>query len=115
MEKFFAFERLVEKYERPILYTIETEGHRDPNTGRWVPGIPDTSTRMIAVLPVDSQTIYQSGGRITSSERMLYTRYPLDVRGHIEYENARWTVERFGDYTEYADFYRYVARREAKA
>ena len=115
METFFYFERLVEKYERPTTYTVETEGYRDPATGRWVNGVPDTSVRMVAVLPVDSQTIYQSGGRITSAERLLYTRYPLDVRGHIQYEGARWTIERFGDFTEYGDFYRYLARREATA
>lgn len=115
METFFHFGRLVKKYERPTPYGIETDGYRDPNTGRWVPGVTETSVRMVAVLPVDSQTIYQSGGRITSAERLLYTRSPLDVRGHINYEGARWTIERFGDYTEYGDFYRYIARREATA
>lgn len=111
----YNFAGLIQKYEVSVPYTIEAAGYRDPATGRWVDGIQSTTDRLMAVLPADKQAVYESGGRITSANRIIYSRSALDVRGSIFFEGARWTIETYGDYTTYGDFFRYVATREATA
>lgn len=112
----FDFSSLIEKYEVGVPYTVETAGYRDPATGRWVDGVKTTKTERMAVLPADKQAVYESGGLITSANRIIYRRgTPLDVRGTIQFEGARWTIEVYGDYTTYSNFHRYVATREATA
>ena len=112
----FDFVSLIERYEVGVPYTVEAAGYRDPATGRWVEGIPSTTIERMAVLPADKQAVYESGGRITSANRIIYRRgTPLDARGSIQFEGASWTIEVYGDYTTYSNFYRYVATREVKA
>ncbi len=114
-KRYYTFERLIKKYSVNVPYTRMTEGQRDPETGEWVEGSSQTETLSVAIFPVDKNTIYESGGRITSADRLVYSLRALDVRGIFFHEGANWRIESMGDYTTFADFHRYRLTREATA
>ncbi|WP_026829801.1 hypothetical protein [Exiguobacterium antarcticum] len=114
-QQYYAFKRLINKYSKDVPYTRTSEGQRDPETGEWLEGTAQTKTISAAVFPVDKNTIYESGGRITSADLLLYSLKPLDVRGTILHKGANWRIEQMGDHTDFADFHRYRLTREAKA
>lgn len=114
-KQYYAFKRLIKKYSMNLPYTWTEDGHRNPETGEWVEGTAQTETISAAIFPVDKNAIYESGGRITSADRLLYSLKPLDARGTVFHEGANWRIEKMGDYTDFADFHRYTLTREAKA
>ncbi|MCY1690734.1 hypothetical protein OVA29_08700 [Exiguobacterium sp. SL14] len=114
-KQYYAFKRLINKYSMNLPYTWTVDGQRDPETGEWLEGTVQTRTIQAAIFPVDKAVVYESGGRLTSANRLLYSLQPLDARGTVFHEGTNWRIEQMGDYTDFADFHRYTLTREAKA
>ena len=101
------FASILRRYSRPCtLIRIET---------KWVVGEAvkiETKTPMtMPILPLDAKLLQTEGGRYTTDDRAIYSLTPLNKGDIIEYKSGRYTVDQETDYSEYADFNKYIAER----
>lgn len=101
------FAGVLRRYSVPCtLIRIET---------KWVIGEAvkkETRTPMKApILPLDAKLLQTDGGRYTEDDRAIYSLSPLVKGDIIEYKNCRYTIDHKVDYSEYADFGKYIAKR----
>lgn len=111
----YCFERLINKYgvtNAVIFAQMETEGHYDDDTGKWVKPQTETSETPLTcvIVPMSTKMVTDSGGRYTTNDRQLYTRTRLQEKQTVKYRGVSYTVEEETDYTEYADFFVYVIK-----
>lgn len=107
----YNFERLIEKYSTECQLINTTEG--DWIAGEWVEG--DTATTPVygAVVPITEKRINNSGGDYKQGDCEFITREPIELNSdtHLVYKGKQYKLEDSTDYSEYADFYIYIARR----
>ncbi|RUL56466.1 hypothetical protein [Lysinibacillus antri] len=104
----YNFSRLINKYSGPITVFVTTKGG-------WVNGKPVESepipeTRQAALIPFDVKTIAQLGGLVTNADVQLYSLAPFVHGDKIEKNGQKYTVDTSADFTQFGDFYRYIAK-----
>lgn len=111
MESMFDFSDLIADFSLPIKVILSASGstgHYDDKTGEWVPPDPadpiDTSG---AVIPYSANEIYQSGGRLTKSDRQLIINMDLPMKSIVICSGQKYSVEQVIPYSEYAAFNQY--------
>jgi hypothetical protein len=117
----FEFKRLIDKYS--VSFSISYPG--SPISGDNVNeyddlGNPITPTApseqmpsnlIGALLPIKQNVIYQSGGRLTEADRMLYTtNHDIPLKSKISYKGFVYSVESKMPYEDVADFSSYVCK-----
>ena len=106
----YRFERLIEKYSNTFTVQKVSEGFYDDETGEYVPGTSETLELRGMIAPMKSQQIYNSGGRLTEADRILYVFEPLDIKTKIQYKGMTYSVEAAEDYSDFADFHYYILK-----
>ena len=109
--KHYHMSRLIRRYEVPMQLITEEPGGYDPESGIYRKSKPVLSDFRGAVMPVPERVVYESGGRYTREDRVIYSTWGLPIKSKIVYRNAIYSVEDAADYTEYSDFFQYVVRR----
>ena len=103
----YSFGRLIDKYAATFTVTKGTEGYYDDDTGEYVPGSLEETPMHGMIAPLKATQIYGSGGRLTASDRELYSFEPLEYKTIIQYKGTSYSVEEAEDYSDFADFYYY--------
>jgi len=112
----FIFSDLISKYEVPCKLITFTQGSYI--AGEYTKGVKLSRDIKAAIITMTSRAIYESGGRLTSSDRQMFIAKDKDI---INLENGAFYVEHNGNsfkveesylYGEdYADFNSYTLRR----
>ncbi|MED4933996.1 hypothetical protein [Heyndrickxia coagulans] len=106
----FDFSGLITEYGLPvqIIFPAETKGHYDEQTGEWVPPKPaDPIDTTAVVIPYSSNQIYQSGGRITATDRQLIIQRDIPIKSTVVCDGHKYSVEQELPYKSYAGFNQY--------
>jgi len=109
MAKLYNFARLVGKYSVPCQHVARQPGGYDED-GIWHEPQDVTVDTKAAILPVPERTLYESGGRYTTADRLIISLEQYPMQSHIVYKGQKYRIEETADYTEYADFYQYLAK-----
>lgn len=120
--KIYSFTRLIDKYTIP--FSVETfidHGNKDlyDDLGNKISS--DVSVKEIAkgaLIPPSNSEIYESGGRITRSDRMLYMKldgYPDGItlfapKTRVVQRGFTYFVEGDANFEDFGDFHRYVLK-----
>jgi len=110
MTKHFQFKRLIDKYSVPFTVQRSSEGYYDEDTGEYVEGINESIEMKGAIVPIKSGQIYNSGGRLTFDDRILYVLEPLEFKTRILYNGKTYFVEEAEDFFAYTDFHYYILK-----
>jgi len=110
MAKMYNFTRLVAKYSVPCQLITNQPGYYDDD-GVWHAPQEVPVDKQAAIMPVPEKTIYDSGGKYTSADRMILSLEPFPLQSYIVYRGHKYRIEESADYDEYADFYQYLAKR----
>jgi hypothetical protein len=105
----FEFGDLLAEYSLPLtMLQSGTPGHFDDN-GEWVPGSDYTEVPITgALIPFSQNQIYQSGGRLTDSDRqLLIGKSDIPAKTVIVHAGQKYSVEGKTPYEDYADFTAY--------
>jgi hypothetical protein len=109
MPRLYNFARLIDKYSVPCQHITSQPGYYDDD-GIWhAPGDVTRDTKA-AILPVPERTLYESGGRYMAADRLIISLEQYPMQSHIVYKGQKYRIEETADYTEYADFYQYLAK-----
>ncbi|MCM3598707.1 hypothetical protein M4D55_23390 [Metabacillus idriensis] len=114
----FEFKDLIDKYSVTfqIKYPSAAGGKE---TGDYdllgnkikVAGPTSLSIETGALIPLPARTIYQSGGRLTEADRMLYsTNHNIPIKSRILYEDLAYHVESKTPFEDFADFSQYTCK-----
>lgn len=106
----YRFTRLISKYSNPVVIELATDGGYDEDTGEYLIGQTEEVTIQGAIMPLKSKQIYQSGGRLTEMDRIIYSLTPLTEKQHVVYKGKVYSVEAFDDYSDFGDFYYYLLK-----
>lgn len=123
--KIYSFTRLIAKYTIDFklqLFNDDTSKDKAHYDDLGKPVVPVTHPIIPArgaLIPPTSQEIYQAGGRLTSSDRILYISendYPeglpiLPPKTKIFDRGNTYYVEGDGYFLDFGDFMRYTLRR----
>lgn len=109
--KKYRMNRLIRRYEVPLQLITEEPGGYDPNSGKYRKSQPVTVPFRGAVVPMPERLVYESGGRYTKEDRVLYSTWGLPEKSKVVHQGQVFSVEEKTDYTDYADFFQYVIRR----
>lgn len=120
--KIYLFSRLIKKYNVIFEVKLNLRADEDLNPdeyddlGNPIVPKPIPAVRMNgAIIPPNSREIYESGGAITTSDRILYVREGQHPFGHsylppktqVKHKGKMYYVEGDADFMDFADFYRY--------
>lgn len=117
--KSFRFKSLIRRYtvsftiEYPVNQSKPTNPADYDDLGKLInsgnqPNVQQSEGAIVS--PTDKQ-IYQSGGRITSSDRLLYSLvYDIPDKSKIRYKGTTYSVESQSDYSDIADFSVYTLK-----
>lgn len=103
MPKYFNFDNLIKKYSTTFTAIFHTDGYYN-NLGDWVDGEEIRQTMQGAIISHRTSKIFQSGGTITTQDRVLYTLTPLTdalKRSRIIHNKKEY---RIGDELENSEF-----------
>ena len=109
MPNLYRFRRLIEKYSVPCQLISRETGSYD-NDGIWREPHDVTRDTKAVILPVPERTLYESGGRYTTADRLIISLEAYPMHSHIVYRGNKYRIEENADYTEYADFNQYLAK-----
>ena len=109
--KLYNFARLIKKYTVCCQLVNTAEGKW--KAGEWVAGEVNTTDICGAIVPMSEKRINNSGGDYKQGDCEFITTSPLELNSDtfILYKDKRYKLEDSTDYSDYADFYNYVARR----
>ena len=110
MAKLYNFKRLIEKYSVPCQHIARQPGYYDED-GIWREPEEVTRDTKAAILPVPERTLYESGGRYTAEDRLIISLEALPMQSLIVYKGHNYRIEEETDFSEYADFFQYLAKR----
>jgi hypothetical protein len=112
--KQFEFADLVADFKVPFIYYEKSEGYWN-DAGDWIDG-EETPIQMEGViLPLSGEDLqYAEAGAYSVKDKKIYTTEPLKLNREIEFKGDRYTIQRFKDYSDYADVYIYHARWREK-
>lgn len=108
--KMYCFERLIKRYSNTFTVQKVSEGFYDDETGEYVPGASDDLELRGMIAPMNAKQVYNSGGRLTEADRVLYVFDPLEAKTKIQYKGKTYSVEETQDYSDFADFYYYILK-----
>lgn len=117
--KYFNFSRLIKKYS--VEFTIEYPGNasnsNDPlyydDLGNYIgPELPSGPQPMTgALMPPSDRQVYNSGGRLTASDRLLYSLTTNIPEGSkILYKGMSYQVMPRANFEDFADFAQYECK-----
>lgn len=119
--KIYSFTRLIKKYTIPFslqLFDDNVNGVEYDDLGKKViptPTVPFDAEG--ALIPPTHRQIYESGGRLTSSDRLLYIHTnqisgleELPPKTRLFNKGKTYFVESRSDYEDFGDFQSYVLR-----
>lgn len=110
MKNHFQFGDLIEKYSVDFTLLLPaSEGFYD-DLGKWVEGKPLESEEKGAIVPLQAQLIYQSGGRLTQMDRQLYFQRKIPFKAQVVFDGVTFLVEAMTPYGTYADFNSYILK-----
>lgn len=106
----YNFERLIEKYG--VNCQLETTAQGSWKAGEKVKGETTVTDISGAIVPISEKRINNSGGDYKQGDCEFITTTPLAVtdKTYILYNGKRYKLQDSTDYTEYADFYIYIAK-----
>ena len=107
----YRFERLINKYTVKCQLVNTAEGKWQ--AGEWVEGETTTTDIYGAILPITEKRINNSGGDYKQGDCEFITTSPLQLNSDtfISYKDKKYKLEQNTDYSDYADFFNYIARR----
>ena len=107
----YHLQRLVKKYT--VCCKLENTKEGEWVAGEWVEGKTTTTDIAGAIVPISEKRINNSGGDYKQGDCEFITTNPLELNSdtYILYKNKRYKLEDSTDYSDYADFYTYIARR----
>jgi hypothetical protein len=106
----YRFRHLIEKYSVPCQLISRETGSYD-NDGIWREPHDVTRDTKAVILPVPERTLYESGGRYTAEDRLIIALEAFPLQSHIVYRGKNYRIEEETDFSEYADFHQYLAKR----
>jgi len=121
--KIYSFSRLIDKYT--VDFLIQLNDYDAPTTEEYDDlGNPIIPTNVpfepfrAAIIPPSDKEIYQSGGAITSSDRIMYVKdvaHPLGFESlppktKVKHKGKTYFIEGDADFLDFADFYKYVLK-----
>ncbi|QOS97554.1 hypothetical protein JNUCC42_13230 [Brevibacterium sp. JNUCC-42] len=71
----------------------------------------DPISLQLAILPIDAKMMQLAGGRYTMEDKAIYSTQPLIIGDQIKYKGGTFTIDHEVDYSEYADFKKYMVKR----
>ena len=109
--KLYRFARLIKKYTVNCQLVNTTEGRWQ--AGEWVEGETTTTDISGAIVPITEKRINNSGGDYKQGDCEFITTSPLQLNSDtfLLYKDKKYKLEENTDYSDYADFYNYIARR----
>lgn len=113
MGKLYNFTRLINKYKCDYTLLYHAEGKYEG--GLYKDGETITEIKTGAIVPISSKKIYQSGGTYSAKDKQLYslTRIPKALLGaKVLYQGNTYSIEEDADYSEFADVFIYVLRKD---
>lgn len=111
MAKLYNFDRLIDKYS--VDFTLITISGGSYVGGKYV-GSTETETLCRgAIDPISDSKIYQSGGVLTTKDRQLYMRTPIEkslTDSKIRFKGNVYKIEQDTNYDDYANAYIYMLK-----
>lgn len=109
--KLYHLSRLIKKYTVTCQLINTTEGHWA--AGEWVEGETTTTDIKGAIVPITEKRINNSGGDYKQGDCEFISTKPLELNSDtfIVYKDKKYKLQENTDYSDYADFYNYIARR----
>lgn len=109
--KLYNFARLIKKYTVQCRLMNTAEGRWE--AGEWVEGETTATDIYGAIVPMSERRINNSGGDYKQGDCEFITTSPLELNSDtfIVYKGRKYKLQDSTDYSDYADFYNYVARR----
>ena len=107
----YHLQRLIKKYT--VCCKLENTKEGQWVSGEWVEGETTTTDIAGAIVPISEKRINNSGGDYKQGDCEFITTNPLELNSdtYILYKDKRYKLEDSTDYSDYADFYTYIARR----
>lgn len=107
----YNFDRLIDKYS--VDFTLVTASEGSYIDGHYVAG--NTTAELVrgAIVPISDNKIYQSGGTLTTKDRQLYMRTPIEAplkTTKVRYKNDEYNIEQSTDFGDYANAYIYLLK-----
>ena len=115
----FKFKRLIDKYT--VSFTVEyaLPGKEEPTVndyddlGNYIggPKFDSPVQEKGALIPLSEKVIYNSSGRLTNADRILYSlNHNITEKSRITYKDLVYSVESKIPYEDYADFAQYTLK-----
>ena len=107
----YHLQRLIKKYT--VCCKLENTQEGEWVAGEWVEGETTTTDIAGAIVPISEKRINNSGGDYKQGDCEFITTNPLELNSdtYILYKDKRYKLEDSTDYSDYSDFYTYIARR----
>lgn len=109
--RLYNFARLIKKYTVSCQLVSFAEGKW--SAGEWVDGEKTTTPIDGAVVPINEKRIQNSGGSYKQGDCEFITTQPITLNSdtYLVHKDKIYKLEDTTDYSDYADFKTYVARR----
>lgn len=109
--RLYNFARLIKKYSVDCQLVEYAEGSW--KAGEWTDGQQTTTDIRGAVVPINEKRIQNSGGSYKQGDCEFITVQPLVIHSntYLIHKGNKYKLEDTTDYSDYADFNVYVARR----
>lgn len=111
MPKLYNFKRLIEKYS--VDFTLVSISEGSYVGGKYVEGVKTETQCRGAVEPISDSKIYQSGGALTTKDRRLFMKNPIEqslTNSKVIHKGNVYKIEQEANYEDYADAYIYTLK-----
>lgn len=107
----YKLARLVKKYSVSCKLVQMEEGSW--KAGEWQDGTPTETDISGAIVPINEKRIQNSGGSYKQGDLELITTRPIVINSntYIIHNNKKYKLMDATDFSDYADFNVYIARR----
>ena len=107
----YKFARLIKKYAVSCKLVEFAEGYW--KAGKWHEGEKTETDISGAVVPFTEKRIQNSGGSYKQGDCEFITLEPIEIKSntYLVHKNKKYKLEDSTEYSDYADFNVYVARR----
>ena len=109
--KLYNFARLIKKYS--VLCRLVTFGEGSWKAGEWQEGEQSTKDIIGAIVPINEKRIQNSGGSYKQGDCEFITTELIEItsNAYLVHNGKKYKLQDSTDYSNYADFNVYVARR----
>lgn len=111
MPKLYNFNRLIDKYSVDFTFISTSEGSYIG--GKYVEGEKAETTYRGAIVPISDSKIYQSGGVLTTKDRQLYMKVPVEkalTNAKIKFKGNVYKIEQETNFDDYSNAYIYLLK-----